>query len=48
MNEKKAKALRKELRNRNVPICAEPYSILSNGQIVASRGRTMYQRAKKI
>ena len=48
MNGHKAKELRKELRKRNVPICAEPYSVLPNGSIVASKGRILYQRAKKI
>ena len=48
MNGHKSKSLRKELRSRNVPISAEPYYMLNNGQVVSSVGRQIYQRAKEL
>ncbi|GEM_PF-4822678 len=46
MRNKKAKAIRKELRNKGIRISAYPYIKLRNGMIV-SKTRMAYQYTKK-
>jgi len=41
------KVIRQNLRMRGIAICAEPYSKLEKGQIIASKGRRIYQQLKK-
>lgn len=47
MREAKAKKARKYLFNKGIAISSFPYEKLSNGQIIASKGRRSYQSLKK-
>ena len=47
MRQKKVKQLRKYIRKQGLSISAEPYSILPNRMVIASKGRQQYQQAKE-
>lgn len=47
MRSRLVKVLRQNLRMRGISICAEPYTKLESGQVIASEGRRIYKKMKK-